>query len=276
MLPMKLFFRKYGSGPPLIILHGLYGSSDNWVSVAKSISDSFTVYLPDQRNHGQSPHSPFHDYDSMKEDLSEFVNELDLKKFFLAGHSMGGKTAVNYALSWPEKLYGLLVADISPLVSEDINSVAFNQHSEILNSIVSLNLSGIKSRDDVDALLSARIKPENTRQFIMKNLKREPDNSFSWKLNAIALLENLGRIMEGIGPGDGDIREITGFPVYFLKGEYSEYLPESDFIKIRKLFPAAEFTVIPRSGHWIHADNPEAIKKCLLKFLDNQFSELGD
>jgi len=267
---MKLFYRKYGYGPPLIILHGLYGSSDNWVSVAKSISDRFTVFLPDQRNHGQSPHSPVHDYDSMKEDLFDLVNDLRLQKFFLAGHSMGGKTAVNFALSWPEKLYGLLVADISPTVSEGSNSIAYNQHFEILNSILSLDLSGIRSRDEVELLLKSGIKSEKTRGFLMKNLKRESDNSFSWKLNASALLENLDRIMEGIEPGDKERTEITGFPVYFLKGEYSEYLPESDYVKIRRLFPAAEFIIIPHSGHWIHADNPEAVKKCLLKFLDNQ------
>ncbi|MCX6260987.1 MAG: alpha/beta fold hydrolase [Bacteroidia bacterium] len=151
---MKLFYRKYGYGPPLIILHGLYGSSDNWVSVAKSISDRFTVFLPDQRNHGQSPHSPVHDYDSMKEDLFDLVDDLRLQKFFLAGHSMGGKTAVSFALSWPEKLYGLLVADISPMGSESRNSIAYNQHSEILNSILSLDLVGIRSRDEVESRIS--------------------------------------------------------------------------------------------------------------------------
>ena len=112
---MKLFFRKYGNGPPLVILHGLYGSSDNWVTIAKILSDSFTVYLPDQRNHGQSPHSDIHDYDSMRDDLLEFVRDQSINKFFLAGHSMGGKTAIAFALKWPEMLNGLLIADISPL-----------------------------------------------------------------------------------------------------------------------------------------------------------------
>jgi esterase len=267
---MKLFYRKYGSGPPLIILHGLYGSSDNWVSIAKSISDRFTVFLPDQRNHGQSPHSPVNDYNSMTEDLFELVNDLKLQKFFLAGHSMGGKTAVNFALTWPERLYGLLVADISPMVQEDYSSIAYKQHSEILDSILSIDLSGIRSRNKVESLLKTRIQSETTRGFIMKNLKRESENYFSWKLNASALMENLHKIMEGIKPDDMGMREISGFPVYFLKGEYSEYLPESDFIQIRKIFPAAEFIIIPRSGHWVHSDNPEEVKKCLLKFLDTQ------
>jgi esterase len=266
---MKLFYRKYGAGPPLIVLHGLYGSSDNWVSIAKSISDRFTVFLPDQRNHGNSPHSPVHDYNSMTADLLELVNVLKLQKFFLAGHSMGGKTAVNFAISWPERLYGLLVADISPMVQEGSNSLTYNQHSEILDSILSLDLSGIRSRDEVESFLKTRIQSEATRGFIIKNLKRESDNLFSWKLNASALRENLHNIMAGIEPGNIESGEISGFPVYFLKGEYSEYLPEKDFMQIKKIFPAAEFIIIPRSGHWVHSDNPEEVKKSLLKFLDS-------
>ncbi len=115
---MKLFYRKYGNGPPLIILHGLFGSSDNWVTIAKSLSEVFTVYLPDQRNHGLSPHSDIHDYESMSQDLSELAKDLSLKKFFLAGHSMGGKTAIAFAMSWPEMLNGLLIADISPFTAD--------------------------------------------------------------------------------------------------------------------------------------------------------------
>src|SRR5512135_3012718 len=111
---MKLFFRKYGEGLPLIILHGLYGSSDNWVSIAKILSSRFMVILPDQRNHGLSPKSNIHDYEALSEDVYELADHLKLEKFFLAGHSMGGKCAIRFALKWPERLQGLLVADISP------------------------------------------------------------------------------------------------------------------------------------------------------------------
>jgi esterase len=269
MLPMKLFYRKYGSGPPLIILHGLFGSSDNWVSIAKSISDRFTVFLPDLRNHGQSPHSQVHDYNSMKEDLHDLVNDLGLGKFFLSGHSMGGKVAVNFALSWPERLYGLLVADISPLTQKERKTEDYDQHLQILNFMLSANIAGITSRNEIESLLLPRISSEKVRELILKNLKREQDNSFSWKINASALLNDLDRIMEGIESDDTGGSEITGFPVFFLKGENSEYLPESDFIKIQKIFPGAELIVVPGAGHWIHADNPEMVRKCFLKFLDN-------
>lgn len=262
---MKLFFRKYGSGPPLVILHGLYGSSDNWVSLAKSISDRFTVYLPDQRNHGQSPHSDVHDFKSMKEDLYELTEDLGLKRFFLAGHSMGGKTAIAFAMSWPEKLYGLIVVDISPVSSEEKDSAAFSVHSEILDSILSVDLEGKTSREDIEAVLSQKISSPGVRGFIMKNLKRLPENSFAWKLNVPVLKKNLGEIIRGIKPGKSDFREVSGFPVLFLKGENSDYISERDYAEIRKMFPGAEFVIIPGAGHWIHSDNPEAVIKAFLQ-----------
>lgn len=265
---MKLFYRKYGAGPTLIILHGLFGSSDNWVSIAKSLSDRFSVILPDLRNHGQSPHSQVHDYNSMKEDLYELVSELKPGKFFLAGHSMGGKAAVNFALSWPEMLYGLIVADISPLVQAERNTEDLDQYRLILNFMLTADLSGFKSRAEVESQLSSLIKSERIRDLVLKNLKRDQDNSFSWKINAPAIFENLDRIIEGIETVD-TYRGITGFPVYFLKGENSAYLPESDFAEIRKVFPGAEFLIIPGAGHWIHADNPEIVRKCFLRLLDN-------
>jgi pimeloyl-ACP methyl ester carboxylesterase len=267
---VKLFYRKYGSGPPLIILHGLYGSSENWVSIAKSICDRFTVILPDQRNHGQSPHSPVHDYDAMKSDLFYLSNELKLNKFFLAGHSMGGKTAMSFAASWPEKLHGMVIADISPIAHQQSDYLVFNHHLEILNSILSINLTKIKTRKEVESILAAVIKSEDSRNLIMKNLKRNSNNSFSWKLNATSIRNNLDSIMGGILPANESIEEVTGFPVSFLKGEFSDYLPEDDFVKIRYLFPSAEFNIIPRSGHWIHADNPDAVKNNLMKLLDYQ------
>jgi pimeloyl-ACP methyl ester carboxylesterase len=265
---MKLFYRKYGSGPPLIILHGLYGSSDNWISIAKSISDRFTVFLPDQRNHGLSPHSDIHDYDSMKEDLYELVMDLGLNRFFLAGHSMGGKTAVSFALDWAEKLYGMVIADISPFAEKIRFQEEFNHNFQILNSLLNLKLSGVTSRSDIESQLITMTGSEKVRGLMMKNLRREPDNSFSLKINASSLLRNLDRIHDPVITGTTDKKEITGFPVLFLKGENSDYIPESDFASISQVFPAAEFIVIPGAGHWIHSDNPEAVRQCFLKLLE--------
>jgi esterase len=265
---MKLFYRKYGSGPPLVVLHGLYGSSDNWVSIAKKISDRYTVYLPDLRNHGQSPHSREHNYKTMANDLHEMIEDLNIVKFLLAGHSMGGKVAMKYALEWPESLYSLVIIDISPSGTTDRNNVIYLQHLEILETILSVRLPGIRSRDEVDKQLSERIDSEKTRALIMKNLRRTDDGSFEWKLNAKSLLENINNIMEGIITPGQVINHVTGFPVTFVRGELSEYIQQDDFKAISSIFPAAEMKVVKGAGHWINAEKPDEIADILLNAID--------
>jgi len=265
---MKLFYRKYGNGPALVILHGLYGSSDNWVTIAKNLSDSFTVYLPDQRNHGQSPHNEIHDYDSMRDDLFELVNDLKLKKIFLAGHSMGGKTAISFALKWPERLNGLLIADISPFTYESDGHSAYSQHSGILNAILSLDLQKVTTRNEVEGLLKGKISSEKERGLILKNLQRTENNNFSWKINAKSLLANLEKIMTGIRRQTDYNQQITGFPVIFLRGGDSDYIPEKDFKDILHVFPAAEIIEVPGAGHWIQVDKPDEVVRYLKKLIE--------
>jgi len=254
---MKLFYRKYGEGPPLIILHGLYGSSDNWASIAKSLSDTFTVYIPDLRNHGQSPHDRIHDYDSIVDDLFELVSDLKLKKFFLAGHSMGGKCAVSFAIRWPEMINGLLVADISPFRNGSTMKKEYDNHKVILEAMSSLDLHKISARKDAEDILAKKIPSEGIRGFILKNLRRTNDGSYTWKLNVSALLSNIDSIIQGIGSGENE--SIEGFPVIFIKGGNSDYLPDEDFTGIKRVFRAAELIVIPGAGHWIHSDKPEEV-----------------
>jgi esterase len=266
---MKLFYRKYGNGPPLIILHGLYGSSDNWVTIAKSLGDSFTVYLPDQRNHGQSPHSEVHNYDSMRDDLLELVTDLSLKRFFLSGHSMGGKTAISFALKWPEMLNGLLIADISPFTNETGRHSVYSQHFTILNAILSFDLNKISTRHEAEAVLLEKIPSKKVRELILKNLQRISDNTFTWKLNTSSLLKNLDKIMEGIELKTDYSQQISGFPVIFLKGGDSDYIPSGDFRDIQKVFPAAEIIEVHGAGHWIQADRPDEVIKNIKRLLED-------
>ena len=265
---MKLFYRKYGIGPPLIILHGLYGSSDNWVTIAKELGKTFTVYLPDPRNHGQSPHYETHDYNSMRDDLYNLAANLKLKKFFLAGHSMGGKTAISFAIRWPEMINGLLIADISPFTNENFKFSAYNEHLSILKAILSIDLTTIYSRGDADSILSGTIHSDKVRSFILKNLQRTSGNNFRWKLNASSLLNNLDNIMKGVDLLELLNQHISGFPVIFLKGSDSDHLPAEDYRKINKIFPAAEFIEVLNAGHWIHADRPDEVIRSILKLLD--------
>jgi esterase len=266
---MKLFFRTIGKGTPLIILHGLYGSSDNWVSIAKTLAPRFTVYLPDLRNHGQSPHSEIHDYESMSRDLFGLVSDLNLRKFYLAGHSMGGKTAVAFASRWPDKLNGLLVADISPFVTTASESIGYNQHLSILSAMLSLNTSDIVRRDDADRMLTESISSASIRGLILKNLRRDENGKYSWKLNVRALWNNLDHIMEAVKPAEGPGQTITGFPVIFLKGSLSNYISPSDLTGIRRIFPAADFRVINGAGHWLHSDRPEEVIQAIRDLTDD-------
>ena len=265
---MKLFYRKYGEGPPLVILHGLMGSSDNWVSIAKMISTSFTVYLPDMRNHGLSPHSDLNDYDSISTDILEFADEHGLGKFFLAGHSMGGKASVHFTMKYPEKIAGLLVADISPFRAADTRSKEFNQGLKLLRIIVETDVSQAESRNDLDALLAGKVPSAKFRAFVMKNLRRTAGNKFEWKINAEALMKNVEKIMDGLPCENGLNTPVSGFPVIFLKGEKSDYLRSADWDDIVRIFPAAVLKVIKNAGHWIHADNPEEVSGTLLSLLD--------
>lgn len=265
---MKLFYRKYGNGPPLIILHGLYGSSDNWATIAKELGKTFTVYLPDQRNHGQSPHHETHDYKSMSDDIYELATDLKLKKFFLAGHSMGGKTAITFTIRWPGMINGLLIADISPFTNENFKILSYNEHLSILKAILSIDLTTISSREDAESRLSESIQSDKVRSFILKNLQRTSEKKFSWKLNASSLLNNLNNIIEGIDHLDLLNQYISGFPVIFLKGSESNHLPAEDYSNIRKIFPAAEFIEISKAGHWLHADRPDVVIASILKLLN--------
>lgn len=256
---MNLFFREYGSGPPLFILHGLYGMSDNWVSVAKKISSGFRVILPDLRNHGQSPHHPVHNYLAISEDIRELASGLGISKFIIAGHSMGGKTAATLALHWPELINGLIIADIAPVTGPDEKTAARVQHEKILKTILSVNPGNISRREEIDSQLAAGIASEKTRLQIMKNIERTVDNRFRWRLNAGALLANLDIITGDIPFPPAGPETVTGFPVLVLKGERSDYLNDNNIKETLRIFPGAELIEIKGAGHWLHADNPESV-----------------
>jgi esterase len=269
---MELFFRKYGeAGPPLVIMHGLYGSSDNWVSIARDLADRFEVFVVDQRNHGQSPHSPQHDYPSMREDLREFMDLQDIKKAVLIGHSMGGKTVMSFAEAWPERVQALVSVDIAPKSYRNLalaSRTAAN-HSSMIDAMMKVDLSKIQSREDADEALTLSIGSERIRSFLLKNLRRVDGDVFKWRINLEAISGNLEAIFEGM---DRDaITEqggISGFPALFISGGDSEYIRAMDHQMIRDIFPTADFVSIPGAGHWVHAEQPDLLVKTIRYFLD--------
>ena len=269
---MELFFRKYGeAGPPLVIVHGLYGSSDNWVSIARELSGRFEVYMVDQRNHGQSPHSAVHDYPSMRGDLREFMDLHSINRAILVGHSMGGKTVMSFAEAWPERVQALVSVDIAPKSYRNLalaSRTAAN-HSNMIDAMIKLDLSKIRSREEADRALALSIGSERIRSFLLKNLRRERRGAFSWRINLEAISGNLEAIFEGMDRESIAARGgITGFPALFISGGASEYIRVADHQAIRDIFPAAEIVTIPGAGHWVHVEQPALLVKNLKYFLD--------
>ena len=264
---MKLFSRKYGSGPAMILLHGLYGSSDNWVAIARLLSKKYEVHLPDQRNHGQSPHSTEHNNELMKEDLLQYMNDRGLEKAVLAGHSMGGKTIMYFARDYPERVAALIVIDILPFPYFG-DPVKFSEHRAIIDSLLFLNLNNIKSREEAEQQLSGSIQQKRITGFLLKNLQRDKNNKFFWKINLHALKDHLTEIFDGFDVKQfNNVNGITGFPVLFIRGELSDYIPVDSILQIKKVFPYAETVTIPNAGHWLHAEQPELLVKNIMYFL---------
>ena len=261
---MELFYRKFGKGPPLIIIHGLYGSSDNWVSIGKKLAENFEVFLIDQRNHGKSPHSQDHNYQLLKEDLREFMDNQSIEKAIIMGHSMGGKTAMFFAADYPGRVSHLIIIDISPLPYKTTNSSQLLAHSTIIQAMYNLDFYGITSRKEIDDILAKSILENRIRQFLLKNIKRSKDNEFSWGLNIKTIKNELANIMEGF---DENQAETTNFPVLFIKGEKSDYISGEDKNAISQFFPFARIETIPNAGHWLHAEQPKLFLKKLKEFI---------
>jgi pimeloyl-ACP methyl ester carboxylesterase len=267
---MKLFFRETGSGTPLVILHGLYGSSDNWMSIARQLAGDYHVILPDQRNHGQSPHSPVHDYPSLVSDLEAFVHDRGLDRFILMGHSMGGKTAIYYALQHPEKVEALIAVDISPRtyrLTGDAGT-SFSQHKKMMEALLRLDLSLLRTRQEATDALAGTIPSLRIRQFLLKNLTRDDRGHFRWKINLTALYDNLEKILPG--PDSDPVlsqKQFDSAPVLFVRGARSGYITAEDLPVIRRFFPRAEVQTLPDAGHWLHAEQPELFLHTVTDFL---------
>jgi len=267
---MQLNYRKLGEGPALIIVHGLYGSLDNWLSIAKELALHFEVFLIDQRNHGNSPHTESHTYTDLKNDLLEFMDEQKIEKAVLLGHSMGGKSVMFFAVDHPERVSSLIVVDIAPKNYSSISDYSPQtiNHQHIVSVILNLDLSLFKSRTEINIELAKHIKSEKVRQFLLKNLKRKNDKSFGWKLNIETINNYLPQIMDGM---DDNLfkngKGITGFPVLFIRGEESNYITDDDHKLIRTIFPYAEITSIPKAGHWVHAEQADLLIKTVNYFV---------
>lgn len=254
---MNLHFTKIGEGAPLFILHGLFGSSDNWISLGRKFARKYTVILVDQRNHGRSPQSDDWDYQVMASDIQQLASELGYTNINLLGHSMGGKVGMTIADTYPELVNKLVVADIAPKFYPV-------RHRLIIDGLLSVNLDQIESRDEADLQLANYIPERNVRQFLLKNLDREDGDDFIWKIN----LEVINNHLENVGVATFPSNTIT-IPVLFIRGINSDYVTDEDIMEIRKHFSNSKVESIGNAGHWLHAERPEAFVKTVLNFLEN-------
>lgn len=270
---MNLFYRKEGEGFPFVIVHGLYGSSDNWLSVGKKLSARFRVYMADQRNHGQSPNSEEHSYEAMKNDLAIFFDRHKIEKAIVLGHSMGGKTAMWFAAEYPERVEKLIVVDIAPkdyLLMNDESQ--YFLHTNILRAMLEIDFVRMETRKEIENYLLQRIDSAQTVQFLLKNAHRNKEtHRFEWRLNVGVLFDNLDEIISGVNQRWFDDRiPILNYPVLFIKGANSNYIVPDDFNIISRIYPKARIIEIPNAGHWLHAEQPELFMEAVTLFLSNK------
>ncbi len=253
---MKLFHKIIGEGKPLIILHGLLGTSDNWYSLGRQFAENYQVILVDQRNHGRSPHNPAFTYSDLVGDLNELMQDLSIREATILGHSMGGKVAMSFAQYYPQKVAKLVVVDIAPKKYE---SPYFKGLIEIL---MDLDLPSLKSRQQADELTRDAIPDQAVRQFLLKNMKRGEHNDFTWKPNLPVLYQQAEVIA-------GDVVNYSTFdqPTLFLRGEKSNYIQDEDIADIQEKFSNVVIETVPGAGHWVHAEAPAAFMQVVQDFL---------
>ena len=244
------------SNKHILILHGFLGSGDNWISVARKLNPiGFTIHLIDQRNHGRSFHSEKFDYDLMCEDLLNYIKHHNINNIILIGHSMGGKTAMNFSLIHPELVSKLIVLDTSPRGYPVL-------HQNIIDPLKEIDFSIFTTRKEIDIELGKSVNKQGLRNFLMKNIYRMNDGKLNFRFNLKSLSENIGKIGQKIESDTQFTKEVI-----FIKGETSDYINESDKVMINNLFPNAKFYKIPNAGHWLHVDNPIDFLSVLLSLI---------
>jgi esterase len=254
-MPEILNHKILGEGQPLVILHGLFGSLDNWITLGKRFSENFQVVLVDQRNHGKSFHDSTFSYEAMSEDLEILMVHLGLEKTILLGHSLGGKTVMQFCAFNPDKVDKLIVADIGPKQYPV-------HHDLIIQGLKSVPLDSINKREEVDMHLAENIPDIGIRTFLMKNLKRNNEGKFEWKMN----LDSISRNIEEVGK-PLDFYLPIEVPTLFVRGGNSNYILDDDLSEIEKIFPDASLETVNNSGHWLHAEQPEEFYQKVMRFI---------
>ena len=258
-MTVALAHDEHGAGEPLVVLHGLYGSKRNWASVATELGRSRRVLCVDLRNHGESPWDGRHDYAALAADVAALIRSTIGGPAAVLGHSMGGKAAMLLALTEPALVERLVVVDIAPATSPGTAAI----DPRVLRAVP---LEACPRRADVEAALAGRIPSLAVRSFLVKNLASGPDG-LAWKVNLDALERHYGDIL---GFPDIPAGRAFGKPTLFVAGGRSDYVGPQHHAAIRRLFPAADITIIPEAGHWVHAEAPREFVRLVERFLEGR------
>ncbi len=254
---MILNSRRNGSGPPLIILHGLFGSADNWRSVAARLETNVTTVTLDLRNHGDSPHADSMSYREMARDVGDTLDQLKIDTAHLLGHSMGGKVAMQFALDVQQRTLSLVAVDIAPRRYPA-------HHRQILRALAELESAQARSRKQADRFLADYIENQMVRAFLLKSVAAGEDGIYRWKLNAAAIISNYHTI--------SDWPEQTAVyqgPALLLRGAVSDYVDNHGLNAARRWFPALQLQQIDGAGHWVHAERRDQFCDAVIRFLDS-------
>lgn len=255
-----LYYKSIGEGKPLVILHGLFGMSDNWRTFSGLLKQQYNVILVDLRNHGRSFWSDDFNYDLLSNDVIELIDSLGFDKVSVLGHSMGGKVAINMARHYPERVDHLMVIDIG------FKKYAPG-HTTIFNAILSIDPAQVNSRNEAEELLSKYISEMAIRQFLMKSLARSKDanEKFRWKTNFQSLYENYSNILTEINIDNIETKSL------FVRGTKSHYILEEDYESLNNRFSNLTISEI-ESGHWVHAERPQELFTIITSFLNGSTS----
>ncbi|MCE8001997.1 alpha/beta fold hydrolase [Billgrantia ethanolica] len=244
-----------GEGTPLIVVHGLLGSADNWRSHVKQWQEQRRVVAVDLRNHGRSPHAEGMSYGEMAEDLLALMDRLGIDRAHLLGHSMGGKVVISVARMAPQRVASLIVADIAP-------QEYGHGHDAVFAGLRNLQRGRPENRREADALLAEHVEERATRLFLATNLERDADGMLALRVGLDQIEAGYEEIMQapaGEGAFDG--------PVLVLRGGRSHYVPDSALPALREVLPTAEVMTLQDAGHWLHAEQPEAFQAKVNDFL---------
>ena len=261
-MPLALASTLAGQGPPALVLHGLFGSGTNWRTIARRLGSRLECHLVDQRNHGRSPHARGMDYPALAADMLAYLDARGIDRAGIVGHSMGGKTAMTLALTAPERVRWLVVADIAPAPSP-------SDHRPILDALRELALGSLASRAAADAALAPAVPDPGLRAFLLRNLVRG-DGGLRWRIGLEAIAEALPDLTGFPSTAPGAVFQ---GPTLFLRGERSDYLTVRHEPRIRALFPRASIDTIADAGHWLHAEQPAAVTHRIARFLDETAAE---